>query len=201
MAYPKQPREKKQCLNCGKDFEVITPSTRKKKFCNCDCMRNYQKGENNPNYGNHPIPWNKGLNGVNGNCGAPKGTTPHNKGKSSSLKTRIKQSLSRTGEKIFTGFKSDINKLIRGSTEYKKWVLMVFGRDTFTCQDCKVRGVYLEAHHIKSFSTIIKEYDIKTLSEAKDCKELWDLNNGITYCIKCHMKHDIQRAKFNKEIL
>jgi very-short-patch-repair endonuclease len=27
------------------------------------------------------IPWNKGLTGVNGNCGAPKGTIPCNKGK------------------------------------------------------------------------------------------------------------------------
>lgn len=63
------------CLNCGKEFETI-PSV-DAKFCSKICS---VSGKFNPNYGNHPKAWNKGLKGVNGACGAPKGTIPWNKG-------------------------------------------------------------------------------------------------------------------------
>jgi 5-methylcytosine-specific restriction endonuclease McrA len=86
-----------------------------------------------------------------------------------------------------------IIKVIRGSTKYSDWRLKVFERDRFTCQKCGAKGVELNAHHIKQFIQIIKEleqqyplldlYDIAMMS-----KELWDINNGITLCKKCHKK-------------
>ena len=78
--------------------------------------------------------------------------------------------------------------LIRGSQKYSNWRTQVFGRDNFTCQECGKRGSWLEAHHIKRFSNIIKDNNIKTLEEAYMCEELWDLNNGITLCKECHNK-------------
>jgi hypothetical protein len=83
-----------------------------------------------------------------------------------------------------------INTQIRASFKYRQWVSDVFTRDDFTCQECNERGIYLEAHHIKSFSEIINEYNIKTLEEALECAELWDINNGRTLCKECHKLTD-----------
>ena len=41
---------------------------------------------------------------------------------------------------------------------------------------------------IKRFIDIVKENNIKTLEEALNCKELWNLDNGIVYCKNCHIK-------------
>jgi len=95
---------------------------------------------------------------------------------------------SRENNPNWKGGITTLNEIIRHSNEYSEWRLQIFGRDNFTCQCCGIRGVYLEAHHIKLFSDIIKEYNIKNLKNALNCKLLWDLNNGITYCIECHNK-------------
>ena len=64
------------------------------------------------------------------------------------------------------------NATIRGRREYKKWRMLVYLRDNFTCQICRKRGVYLEAHHIKSF------YCFPKLR--------YKLDNGVTLCRECH---------------
>ncbi|KKL71440.1 hypothetical protein LCGC14_2094870 [marine sediment metagenome] len=72
-------------------------------------------------------------------------------------------------------------KLLRSIAKYQIWRNAVFLRDNFTCQDCGLRSgngkaVHLEAHHIKSFA---------------ECSGLrFDINNGITYCVGCHVKND-----------
>jgi len=105
------------------------------------------------------------------------------KGKTIPLEVRKKMSMSKTGDIQFTGFRMTENHRARGSTQYKEWRTKVFNRDEFTCQDCGKVGGYLEAHHIKDFATY---------------KELrYDINNGITYCSKCHSKHDKYRKMSN----
>jgi len=84
--------------------------------------------------------------------------------------------------------RSTVTMQIRNIFEYRQWRSDIFTRDNYTCQNCETRGVYLEAHHIKMFSTILDEYNIKTVEEARLCSELWDINNGITLCKKCHDK-------------
>lgn len=79
-----------------------------------------------------------------------------------------------------------IYRAIRTSDKYKDWEHSVKLTFNFTCQYCQVRGGNLVSHHIKKFADIIKENDIKTLEESSECVELWDINNGITYCKKCH---------------
>lgn len=78
--------------------------------------------------------------------------------------------------------------IIRTSQEYIEWRLQIFGRDNFTCRNCGIRGIYLEAHHIIPFTKIIRDYNIKNIDDALKCELLWNLNNGITYCTKCHSK-------------
>jgi 5-methylcytosine-specific restriction endonuclease McrA len=67
------------------------------------------------------------------------------------------------------------------SPEYKEWRRTVFERDNYTCKQCgnKESGSF-EAHHILP---------------RRDYQELmYDINNGITLCKKCH------EATFGKEM-
>lgn len=66
------------------------------------------------------------------------------------------------------------NKQQRHSPKYNKWRNAVFERDNYTCQDCRVRGGNLNAHHLNSF----KKYP----------KQRYIVNNGIALCEKCHRK-------------
>ena len=125
------------------------------------------------------ITWNKGKVGVQ-KC---------------SKETRIKMSNSKKGKKSHF-WKGGINPLIikiRRCFEYRQWRSDVFTRDNFTCQECNQKGLYLEAHHIKSFSKIIEENNIKTFEEALNCEELWNINNGLTLCKDCHNKTKLKK--------
>jgi len=122
------------------------------------------------------------------------------KGKKHSEKTKKKMALNSSrywlgkrrldisGEKchFWRGGRVLLKNKIRSSYKYRQWRSDVFTRDNFTCQECGERGGYLEVHHIKRFSEIIVENRIKTLEEALNCEELWNINNGETLCRKCH---------------
>lgn len=77
---------------------------------------------------------------------------------------------------------------VRNHFNYRLWRSDVFKRDNFTCQECEQRGKYLHAHHLKRFQTIMNENSIKSIEEALACEELWNINNGVTLCVKCHNK-------------
>jgi len=107
---------------------------------------------------------------------------------------RLKISLAQRGEKG-NNWKGGYNiyEKIRKYFEYREWRSDIYKRDNYTCQKCGERGFRLNAHHIKPFSKIVDEYKIKTIEIALECNELWDLNNGITLCKKCHI--DIHKKK------
>jgi 5-methylcytosine-specific restriction endonuclease McrA len=80
-----------------------------------------------------------------------------------------------------------LRKLIRHCAKYKEWRLSVMERDDYTCQSCSKRGGWLEVDHFpKLFSEIFHEYNFKSLNDALNCDELWNINNGRTLCRKCH---------------
>jgi len=112
-------------------------------------------------------------------------------GKITSSNTRRKLSDSHKGEKAYQ-WKGGITPLynkIRNCLEYKEWRIQVFSRDNFICQLCnKKSNGDLNAHHKHKFSDIINENNIKSLSEAFLCNELWNIDNGITLCKQCHEK-------------
>lgn len=88
---------------------------------------------------------------------------------------------------------------IRLSPRYRLWRKDVFKKDNYTCQaKCSVRGGELNADHIKPFSLIIKEEEIKTLSDISPGSQLWDVNNGRTLCIKHHKETETYGVKSNK---
>lgn len=108
------------------------------------------------------------------------------------IKGHIPWNISKTGEEslIFgdknpnwKGGITEKDKLERMSSKYKNWRKSVFERDDYTCQECDIRGVYLEAHHIKSWS----EYP-----------ELrYELDNGKALCIDCHSLTDNYKGRNN----
>ena len=95
--------------------------------------------------------------------------------------------LSGENSPFWKGGRSQLSKRIKNSFRYKKWRELIFQRDNWICQKCRKRGgITLHPHHKKSLATILEENNIKTLEGALNCKELWDVNNGITICRKCH---------------
>lgn len=77
---------------------------------------------------------------------------------------------------------------IRHSVEFREWRDFVYKRDNYICSECKQIGNKLNAHHIVSFASIVHKNKIKTIEEARNCYELWDINNGVTLCYECHKK-------------
>jgi len=120
------------------------------------------------------IPWNKGI--------------PYSEEVKLKISKKNKGRICPRGVNSHTwrGGISPLYERIRKHPLYKEWRLMIFGRDNFTCQYCGKRGTYLHCHHKKSFSSILQYYEIITLEEVLECEELWNINNGVTLCKKCH---------------
>ena len=130
-----------------------------------------------------------------------------NVGRKLSKETKLKISNSRKGQKLSERHKKKISNslkgkkvgyknpawkggitpdtnLIRNSAKYGKWRTKVFWRDNFTCQKCKKRGRKLNAHHIRNFSS--------------NKTQRFKIENGITFCVKCHKKfHKIYTKRNN----
>jgi len=96
---------------------------------------------------------------------------------------------------------SSLMHLIRTNSKNKEWIQNIFEKNNFTCQICgNNKGGNLNAHHIKPLSKLIQYYEITTIEEALNCEFLWDINNGITLCDKCHRKihkNEKYQYKFN----
>lgn len=171
----------------------------------------YMEGKNNPFYGkSHTDEARRRMSKIAKQKYAS-GERVHNmKGKHRSMETKKKISKSLIGHiswsKGLTSEKDD--RILSGENhwnwqggiteknyhlrcllacELNRWSKKIYNRNKYTCQVCRRVGMELNAHHIKPFSDIIKEYDIITRDEALNCKELWDINNGICLCYDCHM--------------
>ena len=94
------------------------------------------------------------------------------------------------------GGKTILQKIIRTSSRYIAWRKSIFERDEYTCQECKSKGVRIEANHIIPFSFILRFYKIENFQEALNCNDLWKLNNGETLCKKCHQELRPNRPKY-----
>lgn len=99
------------------------------------------------------------------------------------------------------GGKTPIGKLIRQSLLNINWKKEVFKRDNYTCQECSKKGGKIEAHHIKGFSIILREF-LQTYSQFSPIEDkdtllrlsfsydpFWNISNGKTLCKECHSKH------------
>lgn len=120
-----------------------------------------------------------------------KGKVSFNKGKKLSEETIKKISISKKGKESLKKGKhygyhswnykgtSTSNKLLRCSLDWKIWREKVFIRDDFTCQKCRIKGFYIEPHHIIS---------VKECLQRNDLISIYNIDNGMTLCRPCHMK-------------
>lgn len=72
--------------------------------------------------------------------------------------------------------KKNLNKLclkIRQCDKYKIWRQSVLNRDKETLKN-------LQVHHKDPFKDIILKNNITSVSDAEECEELWNIDNGIT---------------------
>lgn len=117
------------------------------------------------------IPWNKGTKGL---------VKPWNTGK------KIPQI---SGANHYLWIK-DRNELmekhrLRSTKEWKNWRKSIFERDNYTCQECEVRGGYLEPHHI--------------IPIRLNKNEIFNIRNGITLCRQCHKKTIWKESNFTEK--
>jgi hypothetical protein len=91
-----------------------------------------------------------------------------------------------------------LRKKLQGLKKYQYWKQNVYEKDNYTCNLCDKRGGDLNAHHKKSFQTIIDNNKIISVEEAMKCDELWDTNNGLTLCIPCHKKIHKDAVQFEE---
>lgn len=177
----------KECNNCNCLF---TNRDKRSVYCSMGCYRVFQK--ENPNSGT----FKKGRKLTDyekrkiGDGGV--GRIAFFKGKKLPILMREKMSIShkkrvQEGKNNFwKGGVTNINRLIRTSSEYKVWRESVFKRDNWTCVFCEKRGLVLNADHIKPFAYY---------------PELrFAIDNGRTLCVACHKGTDTwgEKAKHIK---
>ena len=157
------------CLMCGKEMKIFSCTNRK--YCSKSCYHGSRLGIKRPEHAEK-------LRGRPSKC----------KGIKKSMEWRL--SVSGENSPSWKGGVTTLYHKIRRLPESDKWRLAVYERDNFTCTKCMKNGVRLECHHLKQFSTILKDNDITTLNKAINCKELWDISNGQTLCKECHKLTD-----------
>ena len=154
------PKKERECIICGNKFLEYPKG--KRKVCSAECRNKllgiYRKRRPSDVLGKH---WKLSDESIKNRTGK---NSCHWKGGITALYNQIYNSF-----------------------EYRLWRSDVFKRDWYKCQFCGY-SKELRPHHKKTTKQIIEEYKIINFEEALNCEELWDINNGVTLCEKCHQK-------------
>ena len=86
----------------------------------------------------------------------------------------------------WNGGSTRLNTSIRRMTEHRRWMDSVKERDG-RCLDCgSIEN--LESHHKIELAVLLEEHGITNRDDARQCEELWNIDNGETLCQRCHCK-------------
>ena len=187
--YGKSIAKIKECLSCKKSFYNYNNMY----FCSMKCSGNYKKGK--PLSISHI----KSLSISKKGKPQPQINTPEVREKISKALTGKPQIWNR-GENHpnWKNGLTDLNHKVRNSLEYTLWRRKIQKRDNYICDICNKRGGKIHIDHIKPFSIIMRENNIKSYEEAVKCDLLWDINNGRVLCRACHLKTDTWGGRINK---
>jgi hypothetical protein len=180
-----------RCPVCGKDREVFYRSIAKAGHCICQkCIvkQNHRKYlEVGSKYGRLTVVSHSARSGYSlfrCDCGNMKeignyyATSGHTRSCGCVRIENIKSvSYNPDGEDHWNwkGGISSERHLAMSKKEYSEWREAVFERDNYTCQKCGQVGYKLNAHHIEPY--------------AGNEEERLNIDNGITFCNKCHRKY------------
>lgn len=189
------------CVVCNKPLYRRPKELKKYLFACCfECRSAYYKMK--PVSENLVKGW--GVKGTNNLEGKPKSEESKIK-RSISLTEWCKvnpEKLKQRGTKIraeshyrWNGGITYLNKAIRLMTENRKWAKLVKERDGH----CVICGSIdeLESDHLIPLSVIIELAGINNIEEARNNQLLWNVNNGITLCRKCHCAKDNRKYSPN----
>jgi hypothetical protein len=182
-----------QCQICKKPlYRRPSDLARYKSVCCADCRSELYKQR--PPSSNLKLGREKGTNHLEGISKSEKHKQKMKKIMSKWCKDNFdkvrKRGEKTRGEKHYRwkGGTTKLNISIRRMTENRKWMDAVKARDK-KCKHCG--GVEeLESHHIIPLAMLLEKHNITNRDEARECKELWNIKNGITLCRKCHYKLD-----------
>lgn len=197
--YKRKNTIKINCCVCGKEV-TDKPSHIKKgrKCCSMECTRKWNKGRFTKE--NSPL-WKGGK--VKKNC--------EECGKEFWItQVKIRDGFGRFCSRLCSsnhrrffydgdtlGWEEGIRNIVRRtrtSANFTEWRQQCLIRDDFTCQKCRIRGGEdLHVHHKRSLTRLVEEakryLPLLSPDDALLCySPLWDLENGITLCGKCHRK-------------
>lgn len=84
------------------------------------------------------------------------------------------------------GFKDTqvLGEKIRRMPEYNLWRKSVLKKNNGRCIRCGHPASH--AHHIYDYCFIAREFKLKSLADAQNCRLLFDIRNGAPLCKKCH---------------
>lgn len=201
------------CNKCNKEFSTYPAEIRKGggKYCSRECYNLSRLRPNGiSNTINYCLNCNKQTSDYRYKRCISCSATYHFKGKKLSEEriNKIKSNLViKKGSEcnFWRGGVSALQRLIRECQNSYDWKKDIFKRDNYTCNECFIRGGYLEAHHIRTFKDIFNSFlleysqfspieDKEVLARiAQSYKPFWDISNGITLCKDCHNKTKLGR--------
>ena len=178
------------CLICGKSFYRPLSYIRKAKYCSYTCAGKARIGTENF----HNIDKGHTVIYKCEECGKEKKVILafYNKAKHHFCSTKCSNSYwgkNHMGSNHWN-WKGGTGRINRQTPEYNQWRVLVYKRDSYTCQECGHKHIDIVAHHIKSFS------------EFEDLR--FKTSNGQTLCRSCHKKihRDIGlKTRFIKEVV
>lgn len=183
-----------KCIICGKERYRKPNELKKAKIICCKGCRSlaYKKYSNKNRLKNLELGREKGTNHLEG---LPKSKEMKAKVK---LKNKLFWSKNKflamergkkiSGEKHYNwkGGITELQRAIRACSNNKKWINAILKRDK-CCVVCNSE-LNLEVHHKIGVAKILKDNCFTSLEEAKNYLFLWDVNNGVVLCRKCHYK-------------
>ena len=180
------------CDNCSKEFnEYAKDKLGKHIFCSKECKNIYLVGENAHNYTQ--------IEHACDECGTifkkfKEYFTYAKNDKYFCSTTCMGKHYSGENSHAWKGGISTFVSTIRNCTQNIDWRKLVLSINN-TCLKCGSKED-LHVHHKIQFSKILEDNNITTIEEAKNCKELFDLNNGDVLCKTCHYEfHNLYRRK------